>query len=254
MLTSTREHYVSQQRLTAAAVVEARRRATRGAQPLARIVASYQVAAISLTLASTPNELAEQGISAPPAARVAPAALLTPPPAAIDMLSKAANQQALDRLVATLVQDAGRTASAVDMARRPAVTGYVRSLNPPSCSRCAVLAGRVYRYSTGFQRHPLCDCIMTMTTDDLGLDLVIDPTVMVERGQVRGLSKADQEAVSLGADLGQVVNVRSRGAGLSIAGSVLVRTGRPTPAGILRTAADDRVEAVRLLRTHGYLT
>lgn len=34
--------------------------------------------------------------------------------------------------------------------------GYVRVLNPPSCGRCAILAGRFYRWSAGFQRHPMC--------------------------------------------------------------------------------------------------
>src|SRR5690348_18342012 len=32
-------------------------------------------------------------------------------------------------------------------------------LNPPSCQRCAILAGRWYRWSQGFLRHPRCDCV-----------------------------------------------------------------------------------------------
>lgn len=60
----------------------------------------------------------------------------------------------LDMAVQTLVADTGRAAVSVGMMARPAVTGYVRMLQLPSCSRCAILAGRWYRVLAGFQRHP----------------------------------------------------------------------------------------------------
>lgn len=62
----------------------------------------------------------------------------------------------LDAIVGTQVTDASRAAMQVEMAAQPSVTGYVRMLTPPSCGRCAILAGRFYRFSDGFLRHPQC--------------------------------------------------------------------------------------------------
>ena len=93
---------------------------------------------------------------------------------------------------------------------------------------------------------------MTPTTDDLGAGLVTDARMAALDGNIRGLSKADQEAVDLGADLGQVVNVRRKRAGLTIGSSVMDRGGRPTPQGILRSA-ESREQAIRLLERHGYV-
>lgn len=59
----------------------------------------------------------------------------------------------LDMALQTLVADAGRQASGVAIAARPRM-GWVRMVNPPCCSRCAILAGRWYGWSAGFQRHP----------------------------------------------------------------------------------------------------
>lgn len=251
MLTSALEQYRQQQRLTALAVRQGRRVATRGTGAVSRVIAAYQAAAIALALGSAEKVLAEQGITAPPVASVGSAALLTGS-AATALLDATDTGSAFDRLIATLVGDAGRTAAAVDIARRPAISGYVRSLNPPSCGRCAVLAGRVYRFSTGFQRHPLCDCLVTPTTEAAGKDLITDPTDLVERGLIRGLSKGDQAALDLGADLGKVVNIRRQKAGLTVGSSVIQRRGRLTPQGVLNIASD-RDEAIALLRRYGYL-
>src|SRR5690606_26165994 len=67
-------------------------------------------------------------------------------------------------LAKTTVADAGRGAAGVDIASRRGV-GFVRHLNPPSCSRCSILAGRFYRWNAGFLRHPGCDCIHVAATD-----------------------------------------------------------------------------------------
>jgi hypothetical protein len=195
--------------------------------------------------------LDEQDVDAPPEGRVNASRLLTGG-AAAGMVERAASAYALDRLVQTLVTDASRTASTVEMLRRPAVTGHVRVLNPPSCGRCAVLAGRVYRWSTGFQRHAGCDCLMSPTTLAAGYDHTTNTTQAFERGEIRGLSKADAEAIQGGADIGQVVNVRRKRAGLVQGSSVLERGGRLTPAGITRVASD-KDEALTLLRRFGYI-
>jgi hypothetical protein len=61
----------------------------------------------------------------------------------------------LDVIARTVVADTARAAASVDIASRPNV-GYTRMLVPPSCGRCAVLAGRFYRWNQGFARHPRC--------------------------------------------------------------------------------------------------
>lgn len=66
-----------------------------------------------------------------------------------------AGSKHIEMLTKTTVADAGRGAASVDIASRRGV-GYVRMLNPPSCSRCSVLAGKFYRWNAGFQRHPSC--------------------------------------------------------------------------------------------------
>lgn len=58
-------------------------------------------------------------------------------------------------IAATQVQDIGRSADSVAMFARPRV-GYVRMVNAPCCSRCAILAGKFFRSNQGFQRHPRC--------------------------------------------------------------------------------------------------
>jgi hypothetical protein len=252
MLTSAREQYREQQLINALGVKEARRVASRGPAAVAAALAAYQAESASLTFASTAAILAEQGITAPPAST----ALLTPiltGSEAIRLLQKVASAQAFDTLVMALIQDAGRTAATVDLIRRPGVTHYVRSLNLSSCSRCAVLAGRVYRFSTGFQRHPRCDCLMTPTTATSGRDLVLDPTDAIGSGKITGLSRGDVEALDNGADLGRVVNVRSRSAGLRVGSSVYTRGDRLTPQAIAETATS-RTQAISMLRANGYIT
>jgi hypothetical protein len=128
----------------------------------------------------------------------------------------------LDMAVRTQVADAGRVADQVAIAARPR-TGYVRMLNPPSCSRCVVLAGRWYRWNQGFRRHPRCDCTHVPSREDTAGDLRTDP-----RGYFDSLDRAEQdriftqagaESIRLGADIGQVVNARRGAAGLAPAGA-----------------------------------
>ncbi|WP_162881482.1 hypothetical protein [Micromonospora aurantiaca] len=60
----------------------------------------------------------------------------------------------LDMIVRTQVADAGRVADQVATVARRQATGYVRMLVGGGCDRCAILAGRRYGWSAGFQRHP----------------------------------------------------------------------------------------------------
>lgn len=170
----------------------------------------------------------------------------------------------LDMIVRSEVADAGRAATGVQIAATPTL-GYVRMLNPPSCSRCAILAGRFYRWNAGFLRHPRCDCIHIPATEDTAGDLRTDPRAyfdsLTEPEQRRMFTVAGAQAIRDGADLAQVVNAR-RGM-YTAGGRRLTREGtrrrgarrvRLTPEQIYVEAHGDRDEAVRLLRLHGYLT
>lgn len=118
----------------------------------------------------------------------------------------------LIRQIGTEIPDAGRGAVGVSLAANRAASGYVRVLTPPSCARCVVLAGRHYRYSAGFQRHPLCDCVNLPVGRAHPGQLAIDPDTYF-----RGLSRAEQDriftaagaaAIREGADISTVVNAR----------------------------------------------
>lgn len=208
---------------------------------------------MAVALTAAPGILAEQGIDPSSDATVNGAALLTGDAAVAGMVGNVDSSTSFDTTILALIADAGRTASTVDGVTRRAVTGYTRFLSPPSCSRCAILAGRVYRYSTGFQRHPRCDCQMTPTNHTVGPSLTTDPLEAYRAGQVRGLSKGDQAAIDNGADMGQVVNVRRKQAGLTEGSSVMVRAGRPTPQFINRVASN-RGDALNMLARFGYIT
>lgn len=65
--------------------------------------------------------------------------------------------------VASMITDVSRQGTQTVMATQPGV-GYVRMLNPPSCKDCIALAGKFYRWNTGFLRHKYCDCIHIPST------------------------------------------------------------------------------------------
>lgn len=196
--------------------------------------------------------LAQQHIDAAAEALLNPQGFTTSAETFASMVEQVKADWQFDQIVESIVQDAARAAQSVAVTTRGPRIGHVRMLTPPSCSRCAVLAGRVYRYSTGFLRHPGDDCVMIPTTT-ANPNYVQDPVDLMEKGLVTGLSKADQQAIADGADFNQVVNVRLRKAGLTEAGRVLTRRGRPTPEGIYRDAGGDHAKALQLLQQHGYL-
>lgn len=245
MLRSASSHYRLSALLAQRASAEARK-----ARPadIPRVVAYHQATQARLSEVAVAAMLAEQGMDAAAAGSLSLTAFTTEPAMLTAMLDSASD---VGRLAASLVQDAGRSAESVATAVRPRV-GHVRYLSPPSCSRCAVLAGAFYRYSSGFQRHPNCDCVMVPTEQDAAPGLVADPTDLIREGKVTGLSKADLRAVEDGADLNQVVNVRRSKAGLTESGRVLARAGRLTPEGIYRVASS-RTEAVSLFQKFGYI-
>jgi hypothetical protein len=157
------------------------------------------------------------------------------------------------RAVATEVQDAGRNADHVALIATPTMQGYVRFLNLPSCAPCVVLAGRFYRWSAGFERHPTCDCVhLPSAVANPDATMLTDPAQALATGQVRGLTTADLQALEQGADLGRVVNIK-RGK-VRVSGSGVRRIGRRlTTASIYEQAGGNRERALELLQQHGYI-
>jgi hypothetical protein len=250
--TASRYHAVSALAATAAARAALRVR-PQGVSAIWQTIARFQVAQAVLAPRAVDRMLAEQDITVQAVSTLNPAAF-TVDQAALDRMLADINadmEREFQRLVASLVQDSGRAAESVAIVARPGV-GHVRHLTLPSCSRCAVLAGRIYRHSEGFERHPGCDCVMIPVTV-ASPDLTYDLDDLVARGQVTSLSKADRQAVADGADLAQVVNVRRASAGLRESGRALSRRGRMTPEAIYRQTGDDRDAAIALLVANGYL-
>lgn len=264
-LTSARRNYRLSALIARRAVREARAARNRGTAAIASVVIAHQVANATTSRRAVPEMLTEQDIASEALAVLNPGAFTTDLSAIADMLAEvdrragtlldqtvasAYTDAAFDRLVESIVQDAARAAEQAAVAVRPNIA-HVRFVNLPCCSRCAVLAGRVYRWSSSFLRHPGCDCSMIPTT--VASPLVQDPDELVRIGQVRGLSQADLQAHRDGADLGRLVNVRQSKAGLLESGQALMRAGRPTPVAIYREAGDDRDRALDLLARHGYI-
>jgi len=173
----------------------------------------------------------------------------------------ASGEASLIRIVTTQLQDASRASVAAGIAARPQVTGYVRMLNPPSCGRCSVLAGKRFRWNTGFQRHPHCDCRHIPTDESIAGDLTTDPRAyfdsLSESDQARYFTKGRAAAIREGADIGQVVNAQR---GMTIAGTTREGTVRGRARGRTRlmperimVEAHSRADAIATLREHGYL-
>lgn len=178
----------------------------------------------------------------------------------------------LAMIVATMVADAGRQAAGIMIAARPR-TGYVRMVNPPSCSRCVQLAGRFYRWNTGFQRHPHCDCVHVASQAGSSGGAKAEGLIDDPYEAFRSLSRAEQDktfgrasaqAIRDGSDISQVVNAKrgmtstglftTEGTARGYAKGVLAPgQRRATPELIYRWADGDRAEALRLLEQHGYI-
>jgi hypothetical protein len=170
----------------------------------------------------------------------------------------------LDMAARTQVADASRGAAGVAITARPQV-GWVRMVNPPCCQRCAVLAGKLFKWNTGFQRHPRCDCrhvpakggeVPDGYTADIAPDQIKD--------QIKDLTRGQRKAIADGADTNQVINSHRRGRrskdGMTtseggthrgLAGQRGTRR-RLTPEGIYRVSSS-REEALQRLRDHGYI-
>lgn len=150
----------------------------------------------------------------------------------------------------TLLSDTGRSAERVAAHARP-VTGYVRMLNPPSCGRCVILAGKRSSNSTPFLRHPGCDCRNIPASESIGGDLAVDSKAYLDSLDDEALTKAlgsraNAEAFRMGADQNQLINAYRRSGGVRPA-QVYGRNVRYTTEGTTR-----RGLAYSRLRQAGY--
>jgi len=110
----------------------------------------------------------------------------------------------------TMLSDTGRSAEKVSGGARRVKT-WTRMLNPPSCGRCVILAGKTFRQQEAFNRHPGCDCRNVPSNEDTGDDATTDPKAYLdglsadEQDRVLG-SKANGQAFRDGADMNQLIN------------------------------------------------
>jgi hypothetical protein len=200
------------------------------------------------------------------------------------VVASASSRAWLQMVIETQIPDAGRAADQVAIAtavpvqrtrqRKRARYGWVRMLNPPSCARCVVLAGKFYRWNEGFLRHPMCDCRHIPAIEAIDDDLTTNPYAyfksLSKENQDAWFGNANAEAIRNGADISQVVNATSRGGvftadgGKHYTGEGTTRRGfygrnaagvlRPTPWQIFRDAHGNSDEARRELLKFGYIT
>ena len=277
VLGAAREQYRSAQRLSLLGLTALRR--ARGPSPperLAALLAVFQLAAVRNVTDHTAGMLEEQGIRDAPVASLAAGALVGVASDGRDLGSLLTlpdlTAAQFDRIVATQLQDVARQAAAIERAVRPQVTHYVRALNLPSCGRCVVLAGKPERSDVAFRRHPRCDCLAVPSNAANAGRLATDPVeafdAMTAAERAKAFTRAGAEAISLGADIGRVVNARSGmgtaqvfGRDVKTTGALRRRYGRGPRGDEVRLMpesiaqiATDRDDHLRLLRLYGYIT
>lgn len=212
------------------------------------VVTGGQLAAAQAAARYVPEVLAAQGIRPRPEALPVPSALAgvasdgrpldtlldqAPIAAKVALASGAVLDRAmatgyatLDMIAHTQVADAGRVADQVALVAEPAAEGYVRMLvGATSCSRCAVLAGKWFRWNAGFERHPNCDCVHIPAAEDTPeTTSATDPMTyfnsLSEAEQDRIFTHAGAQAIRDGADMAQVVNARRGARSLATASRV----------------------------------
>lgn len=214
MLASAVDHYRRQQRITVAGLNAARQARGGGSTAVARRVTAFQILAARDALAGVEDMLAEQRITTRPDVDILPtsvAGVASDGRPLESLFDQAKTGRTFDLMVVTQLQDAARVAASMGIAARNQI-GYVRMLNPPSCSRCAVLAGKWFGWNQGFQRHPKCDCRHVPARETNWHGLTTNPDdyfhSLSAAEQDRIFTKAGAQAVRDGADLGQVVNAR----------------------------------------------
>lgn len=169
-----------------------------------------------------------------------------------------AGQLQLVQIIRSEVADVTRIAGQAAITATPAVIGYERIVVAPACSRCIALAGKLFRWNTGFLRHPKCDCQHRAVTREQWADgdpahtpeQLLEQMTPAQRRKA-GLSSDDEKALAEGADLAQLVNARRGAAGMAPPGARLTREERL----LLQNGRDrGRVTPVRLYGRDLYVT
>ncbi len=147
----------------------------------------------------------------------------------------ALGQRWLDQALQSAVADAARDAIQAEIAVRPQMQ-WVRVINPPCCSRCAVLAGKVFGWNASFDRHVNCDCTALPVTVANADSYLTDPRRLLDRGLITDLTKGQRQRLDDGADLSRVLNEsrdrwRERMAADRRASGPVDRLGRSRPEG-----------------------
>lgn len=249
------------------------------AAPVYETTVAAQIAAASTGMAYVGTLLAETDVDAPPVAALAPQAFAgSAPPygAPLDtlldgsvvrakqavstgMTAVAALSQArswLQGAVLDSVRFANREAVAAEITVRPAVQGWVRMLNPPSCKFCINLAGKWFRWNEGFESHPGCDCRHIPAQEAVAGDYTVDPYAyfrsISSTEQDRIFGKRDAQAIRDGADIHRVVNVRGRGLATPKRARKFGTPGKKTIDDIHREAGGNRERSIELMRSEGF--
>ena len=289
-LQATSSYYRQQQRIAATTVAAANRLWRRmgdsfdlswaSIRPaMLDVVQVGRLAAATTSLDYTPKVLAETAQADDPVGQINPRAFILAAPDGREMgtlldgviyqaktavkggsSSSRALAQAgtwLSGTLLTVMSDTGRGVVSADIAQRPSIAGYVRMLNPPSCDRCVILAGKFYRWNEGFLRHKRCDCRHIPASEDVGGDMRTDPYEYFHsldaKAQETTFGRSEARAIREGADIYRVVNVKSRGHGTAKAAAKYGTPTRMTVDDIFRVAGS-RTNAVRLMESNGYIT
>lgn len=264
-------------------------------QQLPQAVGAFTVAqqvAAGMADGYTRTVLAAQGLDPAPAGAVDPGAfagtgasgfpledLLSIPAQAVESAvgagapigaAASSGEGLLSRYAHTETGDAGRLSTQSALTARR-VGGYVRVVTPGCCARCAILAGRWYRYNASFLRHPGCSCQGVPAGSEDGAvaeGFVTDAKALFDEGKVSGLSQAESQAIALGADPAQVVNARDgmyAAGGRSYTSSGTTRRGvagarilarsmaeaKGAPLAVYRNFAVDRLTLARFQAQYG---
>lgn len=161
---------------------------------------------------------------------------------------------------AQTTRDTAREAVEIAMVTEPRVDGYVRYLVAPSCGRCAVLAGRVYPWSSGFARHPNCDCQHRPIVDNERPEArsAVEGT---PDGYFNSLSEPEQnkyfgadaaEKIREGESISKAVNAdRDMWRSNYPASRTVGDLPRPIVSAVMARAKGDRAKAVQMLADYG---
>jgi len=114
-------------------------------------------------------------------------------------------QRWLEQALQSAVEDAARDAIQASVIARPRMQ-WVRVVNPPCCSRCAVLAGKTFGWNASFPRHPRCDCLALPVTVANADSYLTDPTALAKRGLIKDLTPDQRQRIDDGHDLAKVLN------------------------------------------------